>query len=295
MFGIINCNKPIGITSRVVVNAANRRVRPAKVGHAGTLDPLASGVLLLPVGPAVRLTSYLQELPKQYRATFQLGVETSSGDLEETPIPLANAPVPTAEQIADAAQALTGRIQQVPPAHSAIKVDGKRAYRLARAGKAVEMKPRTVDIYALEIIKYDYPNLQVHIHCGSGTYVRSIGVDLARACGTVAVMTSLERTAIGDFTVEDAHSIEQLREQDIEPMLQSPLRGLPEMPQVELDEATLKRIEQGQIVDLHDESLQTPQAAETELAAIDAEQNLRALLIARGGGWRAHRSFHTAS
>ncbi len=293
MFGIINCNKPIGITSRVVVNAAHRRVRPAKVGHAGTLDPLASGVLLLPVGPAVRLTSYLQELPKQYLATFQLGVETPSGDLEQMPVPLPDAPQPTAAQVADAAAALTGRIQQVPPAHSAIKVDGKRAYRLARQGKAVEMKPRTVDIYAIEILKYHYPHLRVHIHCGSGTYVRSIGVDLARLCGTVAVMTSLERTAIGDFTVEQAYSLDQLREQDIQPMLQSPLRGLPQMPQVVLDEATLKRLEQGQIVSLDGQPLQDPQTTEAELAAVDDQQNLRALLIPRGGGWRAHRSFHT--
>lgn len=295
MFGILNCHKPIGITSRVVVNTVYRRVKPDKVGHAGTLDPLASGVLLLPVGPAVRLTSYLQELPKQYRASFQLGVETPSGDLEQMPVALPDAPRPTAEQVADAAAALTGRIQQVPPAHSAIKVNGKRAYRLAREGKAVEMKPRTVDIYAIDILKYHYPNLQVHIHCGSGTYVRSIGVDLARLCETVAVMTSLERTAIGEFTVEDAHSMDELREQDIQPMLQSPLQGLPDLPRVVLDEDTLKRIEQGQIVSLYDQPLQDPQPPETELAALDAQQNLRALLIPRGGGWRAHRSFHTAT
>lgn len=288
-FGIVNCNKPVGVTSRVAVNNLYRRLRPAKVGHAGTLDPLASGVLLLPVGQASRLTEYLHELPKRYVAEFRLGVHTPSGDLEEQPVALPDAPQPTDARIAAAAQQLTGRIQQVPPAHSAIKIDGRRAYDLVRQGKQVTMKPRTVMIHELKVLHYRYPDVRLEICCGSGTYVRSIGVDLAAACDTVAVMTSLVRTAIGDFTLPEACSLEELREGDIDQLLLSPLRAVPHMPRVECDEDTLKRIEQGQVVELS-----RPAKDGGEVAAIDAEQNLRAVLVPRGGGWRAKRSFHGA-
>ncbi|QDS95607.1 tRNA pseudouridine synthase B [Roseimaritima multifibrata] len=289
MFGILNCDKPLGITSRSVVNAVHRQVRPCKAGHAGTLDPLATGVLLVPVGQAVRLTSYLQELPKEYCGVFRFGVQTASGDLELTPEPMENAPIPTLEQVEVARDQFLGDIEQVPPAHSAIKIDGQRAYRLARQGQDVKMKPRKVRIDTIEILRYEYPDLHLRIVCGSGTYIRSLGVDLAAACGTVAVMTSLRRTAIGDFRVEQAHTLDEIREGDVEGMLQSPLLGLPTMPHVCLRDDELLRIEQGQILSLDPSPLFSE--ADEEIAAIDENQRLRALLCQKGGGWRAKRGF----
>lgn len=293
MFGILNCYKPAEMTSRDLVNIAQRRVRPAKIGHAGTLDPLATGVLLLPVGPAVRLTPWLQELPKTYEATFRLGCQTPSADLETEPVPLENRPQPSLDELTVATRNLTGNIQQVPPAYSAVHVDGQRAYKLVREGKAVELKPRRVQVTEFEIVRYAYPEVEARIVCGSGTYIRSLGIDLAAHCGTAAVMTSLVRTAIGPFGHEDACPVEQLREGDLRGWLQPPQRGLPNLPQVTLDEAATRRIQQGQIIALPEapEPGSDATGTETHLAAIDREGRLIALLVARQGGWRARRCF----
>jgi tRNA pseudouridine55 synthase len=204
MHGILNINKPAGMSSRRAVDIVERLMRPIKSGHAGTLDPLADGVLLVCIGPASRWIEYLQQLPKRYIATFSLGHTSPTDDLEGEVVELLDAPQPTLEEIAAASQKFLGTIDQRPPAFSAVKVAGRRAYDLARKGKTPEIRPRPVTIHTIAIAAYEYPKLVLDISCGSGTYIRSLGRDLAESLGTAAVMTALTRMSIGRFTIESA-------------------------------------------------------------------------------------------
>src|ERR1051325_1327760 len=171
MFGLLNINKPSGITSRRVVDRVARLVKPHKAGHAGTLDPLASGVLVVCVGQATRLIEYVQRMPKRYRATFLLGRSSPTEDIEGDVSELPGAPQPSLDQIEQAARGMLGQLAQRPPAFSAVKVDGRRSYDLARAGRAVELAPRTIEVHAIALVGYSYPQLELDIRCGSGTYV----------------------------------------------------------------------------------------------------------------------------
>ncbi len=278
MFGILNIAKPRGWTSRQVVNRVERLVRPAKAGHAGTLDPLATGVLLVCVGQATRLVEYLHRLPKRYRAQFLLGRTSPSDDLETEVTLLADARRPTSEQLAAAAAGLTGAIWQRPPVFSAIKVKGRRAYALARSGEAVSLSPRRVVVHDLSIRRYAYPELELDIDCGSGTYVRSLGRDLARAVGSGAVMAALVRRAIGSQAIEQAVPIEQLRWETLADCLLPPLRALEGLPTVTLDETEIALLHQGRTIDR-----ELPEAAE-EFAAVDAAGHLVALVRRRPQG-----------
>ncbi len=222
MFGLLNLNKPPGWTSRDVVNRVHRLVAPARAGHAGTLDPLASGVLVLCVGTATRLIQHVQQLPKRYIATFLLGRQSPSDDVELEPEVLPGAPRPTWEQIAGTLPQFIGEIDQTPPAYSAIKVGGRKAYHLARGGQPVALAPRPVTVHQLTVLRYDYPELILDIQCGSGFYVRALGRDLAASLGTAAVMSGLMRTAIGGLTIEQSHSVEFLLDRPIEERLLPP-------------------------------------------------------------------------
>ncbi len=208
--GLINANKPSGVTSRRIVDRVARLAGPAKVGHAGTLDPLASGVLVIGIGQATRLVEYVQRMPKTYRAEFLLGRTSTTEDVEGEITLLDDAPRPTLDELARAAGSLVGTIEQRPPAFSALKVEGRRAYALARAGQSVELAPRSVRIDRLEVTGYEYPTLSLEIECGSGTYVRSLGRDLAQRVGTGAVMSALVRTAIGPFEIASAVDVDTL-------------------------------------------------------------------------------------
>ncbi len=208
--GLLNVNKPPGITSRRVVDTVGRLGAPAKVGHAGTLDPLAAGVLVVAVGGATRLVQYVQRMAKRYLGTFMLGRRSVTEDVEGEVVELPGAPVPTHEALEAAAKRLVGRIEQRPPVFSALKIHGRPAYKLARGGKPVELAPRPVDIYRIEVRAYEYPELVLEIDCGGGTYVRSLGRDLAEALGTAAVMSALSRVLIGPFRVEEAVRLDEL-------------------------------------------------------------------------------------
>lgn len=210
MFGILNINKPSGWTSRDVVNRVHRFVRPAKAGHAGTLDPLATGVLIVAVGRATRLVEYAHRLPKFYRATFQLGRRSPSDDVDTEVEAIERAPIPSAEQLKAVLADFTGIIQQRPPAYSAVHVAGQRSYKLARRGEIVELEPRPVKIYSLKLIRYEYPELVLEVCCGSGTYVRSLGRDVSESLQTAAVMSALERTRIGDLDVSTAVGVDEI-------------------------------------------------------------------------------------
>jgi tRNA pseudouridine55 synthase len=276
MHGILNLHKPPKVTSRDVVNVVQRLVRPEKAGHAGTLDPLATGVLIVCVGAATRLMEYVQDRPKSYLGTFLLGRASPTEDIDGPVTELPNPRVPTRAELEQAARALTGPIMQRPPAFSALKVQGRRAYDLARQGEKVELAARPIKIYRLDVQSYDYPQMTLQVECSSGTYVRSLGRDLAESLGTAAVMSALVRTAIGSFRLEDAVSPDMLTRENWQSYLLPTLRAVEHLPHVELESAEIARIRTGQ-------SIHRPTPPETpELVATDSAGRLLAILSPRG-------------
>lgn len=292
------------MTSRDVVNIVQRRLRKVKVGHAGTLDPLAEGVLVLGVGPAVRLVPYVQQLPKHYRATFRLGESSASGDLEGAITKHADLPVPSREQLETAAAGLVGRIEQTPPSYSAIWVDGRRAYQRIRAGENFEMPKRTVEVHSLRILRYDYPEVELDIVCGSGTYIRSIGLDLGLASGSTAVMSHLIRLRIGSFVVADAVPVERLRQDDIQSLLIPVIHGVRHLPRLVVDDAESERLGHGLGIAGEPElpgqlnveegcrpTAMTPSADHCEAVAVTVEDQVRAIVRQKKGLWCPYRVF----
>jgi tRNA pseudouridine55 synthase len=272
MFGVLNINKPHGWTSRDVVNRVHRFVRPEKAGHAGTLDPLATGVLLAPVGQATRLVRYAHRLPKSYRATFLLGRRSPSDDVDSPVEFLAHAPEPSREELASTLPRFLGVIEQHPPAYSAVSVGGQRAYKLARRGQTVALPTRQVVVHSLEVVYYRYPELVLYVRCGSGTYLRALGRDLAEALGTAAVMQALERTQVGSFDDTTAVHVDEL-EGRVEELLLSPRLLVEALPSLTLTSDEIRRLHDGLLVELTAPQVQPPvwptDAAAPELAGLD--------------------------
>lgn len=210
LHGLFNIAKPSGVSSRGVVDQVVTALGQTRVGHAGTLDPLASGVLVIAVGLATRAIDYVQRLPKRYRGTFLLGRTSPSEDLETEVTLLEHAAIPSRAELVAAAARFTGELMQRPSAFSAVKLNGKRAYKLARRGRTVEITERPVSIYRLDIVEYDYPSMTLDVACSGGTYIRALGRDLAESVGSGAVMSALERTAVGSFTLDSACPWEQV-------------------------------------------------------------------------------------
>jgi tRNA pseudouridine55 synthase len=222
MEGVINLDKPPGLTSARAVGVVKRLLpRGIKIGHAGTLDPFATGVLLLLVGRATRSCERLMDAPKQYEATVKLGATTATDDLESpeqpAPEPLRQ---PSATAVSGAVQKFVGDILQRPPAFSAMKVEGHRAYDLARSGKIVHLEARPVRVYGIEVLDYEWPLLRLRIDCGRGTYIRSIARDLGVALGTGGYLTQLRRTRIGNFDAAAGVTLERLKAEGVAPHLQ---------------------------------------------------------------------------
>lgn len=276
MFGLLNINKPPGITSRDAVNRVQRLVRGVKVGHGGTLDPLATGVLVVALGAATRLVEYVQQMPKTYVGTFLLGRSSDTEDVEGHVVELEDPPRPTGDEIAAILPRFLGTIEQMPPAFSAIKVQGRRAYDLARRGTAVQLQSRPVDIHRLAVVRYAYPELELEVYCGSGTYIRSLGRDVAQALGTAAVMSALVRTAVGDFRIQDACAVDDLTTGAIERHLLPPTRAIAQLPTVQLADDEVRRIANGLPI------FNRWKSEARELAAVDAQHQLVALLAPRG-------------
>jgi tRNA pseudouridine55 synthase len=274
--GILNLHKPSGITSRRGVDGIQRVSRCRRVGHAGTLDPLASGVLVICVGQATRLIEYIQQMPKRYAGTFLLGRSSPTEDIEGEVTPLSNPPIPSWDQLRAAAARWTGPILQRPPIFSALNVAGQRAYDLARRGVPVELQPRPVTIYRLEVVGYDYPEFRVEIECSSGTYVRSLGRDLAESLGTAAVMSALVRTAIGRFTLAEAVRPEQLSPENWTDYLLPPRRAVEGLPMIELSAEQAASIRLGQKIPY------APLPCGETVVAVDTAGRLVALLEAKG-------------
>ncbi|HUG18538.1 MAG TPA: tRNA pseudouridine(55) synthase TruB [Planctomycetaceae bacterium] len=210
MIGLLNLLKPVGLTSRDVVNRVQRLVRPDKAGHAGTLDPLASGVLVVCVGKATRLISYVQDRPKNYRGTFEFGKTSDTDDAEGEIVATGLLREISSAEFERVLPKFVGRISQLPPRYSAVHVEGRRAYDLARQGKEFEIAPREVQIDSLDIVEWNFPRVTLDIVCGSGTYIRSLGRDLGETLGCGAYMTDLIRTAVGEFELADALPLDDL-------------------------------------------------------------------------------------
>ena len=242
--GILLVDKPAGMTSHDVVAATRRSLGERRVGHAGTLDPFATGLLVLLVGRATRLLPYIDGEPKVYDATIRFGAETDTDD--STGALTRQAPVPLAEQVERALPRLTGAIEQVPPAYSAKQVAGRRAYAAARAGEALELAPAAVTVHEWRTGAWSGTDLQATITCSGGTYIRALARDLGRLTGSAAHLASLRRLRSGPFDAADGVTIEQLRAG--RPALRSPLEALASLAIQPVDEAAIGRILHGRTV-----------------------------------------------
>jgi tRNA pseudouridine55 synthase len=209
--GLLLIDKPRGVTSHDVVDAVRRVLRTRKVGHAGTLDPMATGLLLVGVGRATRLLRFLGDLPKRYEGTARLGVETDTLDAEGAVVRTAPATVGE-DELRAALHRLVGESMQRPPAFSAVKVGGRKLYESARRGQAVEAAPRPIRVDAFELLAFDRPDFTFDVTCSSGTYVRALVADVGTALSCGAHLTRLVRTAIGPFRVEDATPPDEMGE-----------------------------------------------------------------------------------
>jgi tRNA pseudouridine55 synthase len=284
----------VGFSSRDVVNVVQGQLcrRKIKVGHCGTLDPLADGVLVIGMGPAAKLVPYVHETSKCYLGTFRLAAESPTGDLEFEPTLHCDHPVPSIEQLAEACEELTGIIEQIPPVYSAIKVGGKRAYEMARTGREIEMPSRKVRIEAIKIVSYDYPDIKLEITCGTGTYIRTLGMDLAKAVGTVAVMTGLTRTRVGDFLISNTVSVDDIRQNDLDSMLLPASMGVSHLPRLTINSDQHRRLVNGLCLDDQQPDCTGASNPDAEhVAATTSDGHLKAILVQKEGRWCPKKVF----
>jgi tRNA pseudouridine55 synthase len=248
--GLLVLDKPAGITSRAAVDRAQRWFpRGTRLGHTGTLDPLATGVLVLCVGNATRLGEYVQEMTKVYRTGLLLGARSDTDDADGTIVACTVEDPPTREQILAALPGFRGEIDQVPPAYSAAKLTGRRAYALARSGQEVSLRPRKVHVKRIEVLDFSYPRLELEIECGKGTYIRALARDLGERLGCGALVQSLRRLRVGPFRADDAISPDAGRELALARLL--PLAAaVGELSVVILTDSEVGRLVQGQRVAL---------------------------------------------
>lgn len=264
MEGFINLNKPTGFTSHDCVARVRRLLHLSRVGHGGTLDPLASGVLPIALGKATRLLQFLCP-NKAYRGTIQLGISTTTDDLEgeiTTSSPVTGLSL---EQVVLALKQFQGKIVQIPPKYSAIQVQGKRLYDLARAGEQVEVPARTVEIFKIEILAWqpgDFPQLEVAIACGAGTYIRAIARDLGAALKTGGTLAALTRTQSSGFDLADSISLDELANQLAQGIWGPipPTAALQHLSAVTLPATVAQKWSQGQRIPWHEQTdaIKTP-------------------------------------
>ena len=271
--GVFVIDKAKGPTSHDVIASLRRLLQLRRIGHCGTLDPLASGVLIVCLGRYTRLNRWLSGADKEYEAEICLGAVSATGDAEGPVRHQANCTPPDIENVVQALCEFTGVIDQIPPAHSAVKVAGVRSYKRARRGDEVALKPRRVHIHAMELLSYDFPRLRVRIHCSAGTYIRSLAADLGEALGTGAYLAELRRLRAGGLGLDKALTLDQVarlsRAGQIEKALVHPRLALSELAAVELNE--------GELVDfVHGKAIEYPTGAGPHevCAVFDAAQTL---------------------
>ena len=287
--GVLNIDKPLGLTSHDVVARVRRHGRLRRVGHAGTLDPLATGVLVVCLGRATRLVEYLVGQPKTYETVVRLGETTNTYDAEGEVT--AVLPVPTGlttavlEPILDR---FRGHIQQIPPMYSAIKKDGQPLYKMARRGESIEIPPRPVTIYDLTLVAWEPPHLSLRVTCSAGTYIRSLGHDIGQALGCGGHLVQLRRTAVGALTTATAVALDDLTPENIASYLQPPDTAVSHLPRLNLSTPETQDLYQGRHI-----AHQTNHPAAELVRAYDAHGRFAGIVVAHGGQtqWRPHKMF----
>lgn len=246
--GLIVIDKPTGMTSRDAVDRAQAWFpRRTKIGHTGTLDPLATGVLVVCIGKATRLAHYVQAMDKTYRTTWMFGGRSDTDDADGTIVPVAGLSPIDETVIREALEPFLGAIAQKPPAYSAVKIDGKRAHDLARRGQEVEIRPRSVTIYEIDVLRYCWPELDLEIRCGKGTYIRSLARDLGEKLGCGAYVEKLRRTRVGPFSVENAVSLD-IDPSAVDNRLLPVCAAVSQIPSIRLTPAEVDTLEHGQAI-----------------------------------------------
>lgn len=210
--GVLVVDKPVGLTSHDVVQIVRKGTNIRRAGHTGTLDPRASGVLVILIGPAVRLSEYVSASDKRYQAVLRLGATTDTYDADGRILTTAPVDQLTEAEFETALQSFVGEIEQVPPPYSAVKIKGRKAYEMAREGEEVDIQPRRIHVYNLELLEWAPPEAVIDVYCSSGTYVRSLAHDLGAKLGVGAHLIGLRRTKSGRFTLRDAVPLRRLRE-----------------------------------------------------------------------------------
>lgn len=287
MNGLLVLDKPSRVTSHDVVQRVRRALRVRQVGHTGTLDPMATGVLVICVGVATRVSEYLLGHDKAYRATIRLGVETDTYDATGEIVATHTVNVERTE-LEQALAQFVGALQQVPPMHSAIKRDGQKLYELARAGIEVEREARPVVIHSIELLDYQAPDVSIDVRCSAGTYIRSLAHDLGAALGTGAHLNALRRTQVGPFGLDQAIGLAEFETLARQSMTSVPLRSIDEAlndwPRVIVNAAQRQRaVTGGRIADLN--------MSGTRCRAYDEAGELIALLTfdQKKHWWRAEK------
>ena len=285
MQGFFNIDKPLGITSHDVVNRIRRVVGMKRVGHAGTLDPLANGVLIVAIGRTTRLIEYVMGQHKTYQATVRLGQTTTTYDAEgeitsERPVPILT-PALLEETLAP----FRGEIDQIPPIYSAIKQNGQPIYKLARRGIAVELQPRRVTIDRLALIGVDGVDVTLQIDCSTGTYIRSLAYDWGEALRCGGHLIALRRTYIGAFSADTAVRLDQLTPENVQNYLLPPDVGVAHLPRLDVTPESASILIQGKKLPINEED----PSAETIVAY--ADQHLLGILTRQSDHWQPHKLF----
>lgn len=292
--GILNVDKPAGLSSHDVVARVRRLAQGVRVGHAGTLDPMATGVLVVCLGAATRLIEYLADADKRYRATIRFGVETTTWDADGEVVERRPSEHLTLARIEEALPLFVGEISQVPPMYSALKREGQPLYRLARQGVTVEREARRISVYAIEVERWEPPDLTVRVHCSKGTYVRALAHDLGHVLETGAHLAALERTAVGEFTLADSVSLEGLlAERETggwRRHLVDASVAVRHLPRAVADAEAAERLAHGQATPLE----VVGEGAEAAVFAEDGRLLALTRHDAESGLWRPHKVFEGA-
>ena len=291
--GVVVLDKPQGPTSMRLVEQVRALVQHRKAGHAGTLDPAASGVLPICLGAATRLSPYLMDGDKEYVAGVRLGVETTTFDLEGEVVARREVPALQIGEVERHLEAFTGLIVQRPPAFSALRSQGERLYERARRGEVVEVPPRTVEVRAIEVLRFAPPFLELRVTCGKGTYLRSLASDLGRALGCGACLEALRRTLVGRLELRHAVTPAGLAELaeagSLESIVISPADALGHLPAARLSRSGVARLRHGQVVGPEEVVESLPSADGGPLRVLDLDGRLVAIGQAVEGGLRARR------
>jgi len=285
--GLLVVDKPVGPTSHDVVGRVRRSSGIRRVGHAGTLDPLASGVLLVCLGRATRFIEYLVGLPKVYEATIRLGVSTTTYDAEGEVV--RQRPVATSlEEIVAALDLFRGPIRQRVPPFSAVKRDGQPLYKRARRGEIFDLPERDVTIDALDQLAWESPDLILRVAVSSGTYIRSLAHDFGERLGTGGHVTSLRRTAVGAFTLAEAVALDALTSDNIVEYLLPPEATVAHLPRVTFDESEARRLSNGQRV-VSQQAVVSECAPPGDAAAFGPGERFLGVVVAEGDEWRPRK------